>query len=627
MTDIDYRGRASAALAQGQPEQSARWLARLLESAPTAANAGYVNSCFAELSAQLHLPVLRVALLRSFTVEPLVPLVQARCFAAGLKTEWLIGGFNAYVQEILDAGSELYRFEPNVIFLAVRAADLSPALTRDIAALDRDARAAEAAAIVGRLQQLISQLRSRTPATIVVHNLEQEAAAAGGVLDAQSPFSQRDAIATVNRGLVEIAGRHSGVYVLDYAELMARFGRLGWKDDFKRLTMSLPLSFASLNHLADEYMRFLRPLSGKVCKAIAVDFDNTLWGGVIGEDGIDGIKLGPEYPGSAYVELQRTLLDLHARGILLCACSKNNPADAMAVLENHPAMLLRPDRFAAMEINWDDKATNLRRIAATLNISLDAIALLDDNPSEREWVREQLPEVHVLDLPREAVAYADAVRNSPVFERLSLSDEDRTRTRQYAEQQQRAAVASNAASVEEFLASLEMVATFRDLDPRTLPRVSQLTLKTNQFNLTTRRYAEAELAGMARDGAVTVRSLQLEDRFGDNGIVGVLITRARGDAWEIDTLLLSCRVIGRTVETAMLADAAARARAAGARWLEGWYFPTAKNPPASDCYQRHGFVRSEERNDAILWRLDLRATTIDPPPWIATRVMEGGARV
>jgi FkbH-like protein len=627
MTDIDYRARAAEALAQGEPERAARWLARLLESAPTAANAGYVNSRFAELSTRLQLPVLKVAVLRSFTVEPLVPLVQARCYAAGLRTEWLVGGFNAYVQEILDASSELYRFEPHVIFLAVRAGDLSPALTRDVAGLDREGRVAETAAAVGRLEQLLAQLRSKTSATIVVHNFEQEPYPAGGVLDAQSAFSQRDAIAAINRGLVEAARTHSGVYVLDYSELVARFGRLGWTDNFKRLTMSLPLSSSSLNHLADEYTRYLRPLSGKVCKAVAVDFDNTLWGGVIGEDGIDGIRLGPEYPGSAHLELQRALLDLQARGILICACSKNNAAEAMAVLEQHPAMLLRPDRFAALEINWDDKAVNLRRIAAALDIGLDAIAFLDDNPSEREWVREQVPDVHVLELPRDVVGYAEAVRSSPLFERLSLSDEDRVRTRQYAEQRQRARVAGSAGSLEEFLSSLQMVATFRDLDRQTLPRVSQLTLKTNQFNLTTRRYPEAELAGLGNDPAITVRSLQLEDRFGDNGIVGVLITRARQDAWEIDTLLLSCRVIGRTAETAMLADAAGRARAAGARWLEGWCIPTAKNVPARDCYERHGFVRIEERNDAILWRLDLTATSIDPPRCIATRVMDGGAKV
>jgi len=421
MTDIDYRALAAAAAADNQPERAARWLARLLESAPTAANAGFVNSRFAALVPSLQLPSIKVAVLRSFTAEPLVPLVQARCYAAGIHTEWLVGGFNAYVQEILDAASELYRFKPDVVFLAVRAADLSPELTRDVAGLDAAAREAAAAAVGDRFDQLIAQLRSRTPATVIVHNLEQTPYAAGGILDAQSPFSERDAIASVNRRIAAAARMHPGVYVLDYSELAARYGRLGWADDVKRLTMSMPLAAASLNHLADEYMRFLRPLTGKVCKAIAVDFDNTLWGGVVGEDGLDGIKLGPEYPGSAYLEFQRALLDLHARGILICACSKNNADDADAVLEKHPAMLLRPSHFAAMAVNWNDKAENLRHLAATLNIGLDTIAFVDDNPAEREWVREQLPAVHVLDLPAGAAGYAEVVRRSPLFERLSLS--------------------------------------------------------------------------------------------------------------------------------------------------------------------------------------------------------------
>ena len=626
MTDINYRELAAQAAAAGQPQLSARWLARLLETAPTAANAGYINSRFADLAPQLQLPALKIAVLRSFTIEPLVPLVQARCFVAGLRTEWQVGGFNAFVQEILDDRSELYRFQPDVVFLAIRAADFSPALTRDAASLDPAAREAEAGAIAARLQDLLAQLRSRTPAAVIVHNFEQPAFTASGVLDAQSPFGERDAIAAVNRALGAAVRMHPSMFLLDYSELVARSGRLSWKDDVKRLTMSLPLAAGSLNHLADEYMRYLRPLSGKVCKAIAVDFDNTLWGGVIGEDGIEGIALGAEYPGNAHLELQRALLDLHARGILLCACSKNNRAEAIAVLEQHPAMRLRPEHFAAMEINWDDKAQNLRRLAATLNIGLDAIAFLDDNPTEREWVREQLPEVQVMDVPGGIAGYAEMLRRSPLFERLTLSDEDRARTRQYAEQRERAAVAENAGSLEEFLSSLQMVAAIRDLDRQTLPRVSQLTLKTNQFNVTTRRYQEADLAAMLREPGIAVRSLQLEDRFGDNGIVGVVITRARHDAWEIDTLLLSCRVIGRTAETALLADVAARAKAAGARWLEGWYVPTAKNAPASDCYARHGFVPIEERDGATLWRLDLGAASIEAPPWIAGRVMEGGAK-
>ena len=359
------------------------------------------------------------------------------------------------------------------------------------------------------------------------------------------------------------------------------------------------------------------PVTGRTRKAVVVDLDNTLWGGVIGEDGIDGIKIGREYPGAAFLALQRALLDLHRRGVILAIASKNDERDALDVLDRHPGNLLRREHFAAHEIGWNPKPESLRRIAAELNIGLDSLVFVDDNPAEREAVRRELPQVLVVELPQDPMQYAASLRALPCLERVRVSSEDRDRGRQYAEQRSRAAYKTSAATLEDYYRSLEMIVEIAPLGDANRARISQLTQKTNQFNLSTRRYDEAALAALAAEDATRVYGCSVRDRFGDNGLVGVVIVRDRSPAFEIDTLLLSCRVIGRTIETAMLSYVATQARRAGARSLRGWFVPTAKNEPAADFYSRHGFEQVEARDGASLWQCDLLRTQIEWPEWLA----------
>jgi FkbH-like protein len=279
-------------------------------------------------------------------------------------------------------------------------------------------------------------------------------------------------------------------------------------------------------------------------------------------------------------------------------------------------MLLKPEQFAALRINWNDKATSIREIAAELNIGLDAIAFLDDNPVEREWVRRQLPMVTVIELPPDPLLFAQTLRGTPMFERLSLSAEDRERGRYYAEQRSRTTLAEQAGSLEDFYRSLAMEIEIEHVTEATQLRVAQLTQKTNQFNLTTRRRSEQEIAALAAGREATVYTARVRDRFGDNGLVGVAIVHCRGDECEIDTLLLSCRVMGRTVETAFLATIAEEARDAGHRTLSGWYRPTAKNAVVEDLYRSHGFIAAEETATGVRWSLDLTTADLRTPPWI-----------
>jgi FkbH-like protein len=619
----DARREIDSRIAAGDPAAACRLLGELWAREPTASGASFVVSRYEQLRpAQVLLPY-RLSILRSFTVEPIVPLLRAAAFNAGIDLSVQIGDFNAHVQQILDARSPLYDSAPDAVILAVQTRDVVPDLWRDFADLNQEQIHAAAARVVADVSGWIHAFRSHSTAHLVVHNLEVPARPSRGVLDHQAAISQADGVQQINRELKALAAQHTGVYVLDYDGLVARHGRDNWHDERKWLTVRLPLASQNLNHLANEWLRFLHPLAGKIAKAIVVDLDNTLWGGVVGEDGVDRIKLGAEYPGAAFQAVQRALLDLHHRGILLAVCSKNNRDDAMEALESHPGMLLKPAHFASMRINWSDKAQNLREIAKELNIGTDALAFLDDNPIERQQMRTELPEVYVIDLPEDPMQFARAIRQSPVFERVVSSDEDRQRGSMYQAQRGREQFEQKLTSREDFYRSLAQEAEVAPLDRSTLARIAQLTNKTNQFNVTTRRYTEQQIAAMAATPGVGCWSLRVRDRFGDNGLVGVAITRTREESCEIDTFLLSCRVIGRTVETAFLHFLVERARRQGARRIQGWFVPTKKNAPAKDFYPSHGFVVVDRNESGTLWELDLSNRSVPCPEWVSLRIVDG----
>jgi FkbH-like protein len=383
--------------------------------------------------------------------------------------------------------------------------------------------------------------------------------------------------------------------------------------------MKAPIRAEYLADLTDEWLRYIHPLVGKVAKALVVDLDDTMWGGVLGEDGLDGLRVGPESSGAGYARLQRSILALRARGILLAACSKNNHADVVEALESHPEMLIRPESFSVIRANWESKVENLAAIAAELNIGLDSLAFLDDSPFECNLIRQALPEVTVIELDREPTEQWNPIEGNPLFERLALVAEDRNRVRYYAEQRSRQQALDASGSVEDYLRSLGTTVSVAPAAADDVERVAQLTQKTNQFNMTTRRYTESDIKRFVDDSAWVVWVARASDRFGDHGLIGTVIVRADSSVWDIDTLLLSCRVIGRGVERAMLSVVADTARDLGAAVLEGTFVPTAKNAPASGFYEESGFACVEEGSiaeDSSTWRLALETASIEPPSWI-----------
>ncbi len=610
------RGEIERAIGKGACLAARDLLERLWLHHASPSLAPYVSGCFERMREQLRYTSCRVAILRSFTVEPVVPLAKAAAWANRVELTMKPGGFNAYAQELLDPASWVYGFDPDVAILAIQTLDIAPALWEDAADLSEAEMREAAARVVAEFRTWFRTFRAQSAAYLLVHTLESPYQPGRGILDAQSGFGQSDAIAEMNQGIRRAAAEHSGVYLLDYDGLVAAHGRARWHDDHKWAAVKMPLRAECMPALANEWVRHLAPLCGRSSKVLVCDLDNTLWSGVVGEDGVDGVKVDREYPGVAYRKVQRAILDVKRRGIVLAVASKNNRADAMEALRSHPGMLLRPEDFSAERINWCPKSQSLREIAAELNVGLDSLAFLDDNPAEREHVRGELPEVTVLELPQDPMGYADLISGHPALQRLALSADDSERGRYYAEQRSRELVRAEARSIDEFYHSLDQEVEIARVAPPTLARTAQLTQKTNQFNLTTRRYREQQLSELLEIPGWDLYTVRVRDRFGDNGLVGVMLTRTADSACEIDTFLLSCRVISRTVETAMLAFLVEECRMRGVANLEGYFRPTPKNGPAADFYPRHGFECRSTGEEGALWTLDVGRTKIECPAWI-----------
>ena len=601
----------------------------LIEVAPSHKNYLVVAERLATLEPTLAAPqrgqAIKIALLGNATLDHLQSYLRVECYRSGLRPQIYQGGFDQYTQEILDPASGLYAFMPDVLICAIHASRFFPHLHHDPFDLPPAARRAEIDAGLHNLEQLLCTFTARSPALLLVHNMVAPQFPALGLLDLADELGQSAIFAEINVRLAQMAReRFTNVSIVDEDGIQARIGKTRATDPRLWLTARLGWSEIALRELTREYTRYLRALRGLNRKCLILDLDNTLWGGVIGEDGLAGIHIGPDAPGNAFLAFQQELEKLWRRGILLAVCSKNNPADALAVFNEHPAMVLRLAHFAAQRINWESKAANIRAIATELNIGLDSLVFLDDNPAERAQVRAELPQVLTPDLPADPAQYRTALLELRVFDSLVLTAEDRNRNQLYLEQRARqvfAAQHQSSSSLDQYLDDLQIGVEIAPATPLTLSRIAQLTSKTNQFNLTTRRYSEAQIHAL-QDRGCRVYSMRVTDRFGDNGLVGVAILAPNSrTTWEIDTLLLSCRVMGRGVETALLAVVTQAAQRGGATHLQGWYLPTGKNDPVQDCYRRHGFTLAEQTGEgAALWSLDLARSAISVPSWLTVQL-------
>lgn len=543
---------------------------------------------------------LRLALLGSSSTALLPGPLMAAALRAGIALDLYEGGYGAWRQEILDPGSGLHAFAPETVLILVNH--------RDLAASPRGV-AAQGESLCRELRDAWTALQDRHACHVIQCGFDLPQDGAWGALEDQLADGRRRL--TIQANLRLSADLPSGVSFLDPARV-ARLSGAPLASDEEWMRFRQYPATPSLPAFADLVMAQCRAVLGLAPKVLALDLDNTLWGGVIGEDGLAGLKLGaPDPQGEAYLALQDFALDLKARGVILAICSKNNLEDAQAPFLGHDAMRLRLADFAAFRANWDDKATNLAALADELNLGLDAIVFLDDNPLERAWVRSRLPQVTVVEGGDDPWRMLQALRRGCYFEVVTLTAEDVNRHASYAATAATRQLQEGAGSVEEFLAGLGMVAEHGPVDETTLTRVTQLINKTNQFNLTTRRYTEAEVRQMAASPEWWCRWFRLSDRFGDHGLIGLVF--ARKDAvWRIDTFLMSCRVLGRRMEDFMAAALLTAAKAEGAGRVTGRYHPTAKNGLVADLLPRLGFAPEGEDS---CW--DLVTKPIAACPFIA----------
>ena len=395
---------------------------------------------------------------------------------------------------------------------------------------------------------------------------------------------------------------------MDVARLAGVIGLERWDDPQQWHAAKLPFAANIIPAYADLVARTLGAVFGKSRKCLVIDLDNTIWGGVIGDDGLTGIVLGQgSAAGEAFLAVQRAVLDLRNRGIVIAVCSKNDEENARRPFADHSEMLLKSEHIAVFQSNWIDKAANLRTIAAALNLGLDALVFLDDNPAERAQVRAELPMVAVPELPSNPALYARTLLAAGYFEAVAFSDDDRRRADDYQANSERSSLMAQASDMDAYLRSLAMACTIRRFDLDGRARIAQLINKSNQFNLTTRRYTEAEVARFGIRSGKLALQVRLADRFGDNGMISVVIATKGKQIWTIDTWLMSCRVLGRGVEAAILRHLVRAAREAGATALRGRYFPSGKNQMVSDHYRKLGFQEEASGDAGTNWLLDLNA--------------------
>lgn len=594
-TVFDWRGQAHAI--DGSPTSYlalGRQLAAFVRSdAPSAA----------DRTAQV-----RIAVLASYTFDMLVPALTVEAARREMLLDARVMPFGQLETLTSSPTSELYQATPDVIVLA-NLVDEADVFGDRFGTLSVGEVELAITQFVERTQALLQQIRQHSNAQLVVWNQLPPVRLVNASADAWLANSQAVVRARLNQQLAEVVRATSGASVFDVARVAVNVGLHGLLDHRMNLMARQPFSTAGNIAIAGALARHLVARRRATRKCIVVDLDNTLWGGVIGEDGVGGIRLGDEFPGNAFKALQRALLGMRARGYLLAIASKNNVADVREVFDSHSDMLLRWDDFAAHEIHWNDKASSMRAIAATLQIGIDSLVFLDDNPIERAWVREQTPDVLVVELPKEPFRYVAALDAIESLDQWMLTDEDLQRAGQYRSELQRGELREQVGSVDDFLQALQIRATVGLIDATTQNRVVQLLGKTNQFNVTTRRHTDAELQSMLATPGAFGYWMRVADRYGDHGLVAVaIVVPHQATAYRIDTFLMSCRVLGRRVEGALLAAVAQRVRAQGGTELLGEFIATKKNAPAKDLFADAQF---ELRADGWWQRaLDESATVV-----------------
>ncbi|MFQ6023271.1 MAG: HAD-IIIC family phosphatase [Acidiferrobacterales bacterium] len=525
--------------------------------------------------------------LRNYTIELIEPFLKYYLYKEEIKPFIVFGGYNTFRQELLDEDSHVHQ-KPDLIVLSLMLDQLDPSY---------GTRTWTAEKTKEHVQELFELVAANSESTVAVNTFIPPFYREQGITMMPTLPDFERGVCDLNLQIRKfVANNSSKFFLMDWERFLRILGEENSIDYRYWYLSKAPFKKHFLNLYAREITRLVRAMKGKGKKCLVLDCDNTLWGGVIGEDGPRGIKLDPnDWPGNAFYDFQKTVLALFGRGVLIILCSKNNEQDVWDVLDNHPHCLLKREHLAAWRINWDNKANNLVSLAEELNVGIESFVFVEDSPAECELVRQNLPSVTVLPVPENLYTYPNIVLEDGLFDTLSLTQEDKQRTVQYQQTRKRQVQKNMFTNIDDYLTSLEMEAGIHEAKIHEIPRIAQLTQKTNQFNLTTRRYSETHVETLLNSDDAAIFTLTARDKFGDLGLTGVLIAKHVEAAGFVDTLLLSCRILGRELEQlfvdrcmSILED----------KWsLENWqaeYIATEKNQHVANFWEQIGFTSTSD---------------------------------
>ena len=550
---------------------------------------------------------IKVAILSSFTLNGLDETLHVKCSELGIRYQSYVAGYNQYNQELLNSESSYYNFSPDITFLVIDIRSLlgdNFYLPYEISDNERKSLVKEK---INELENLIQKFNDNSNSKLVLTNFNIPSYSPNGIIETKTKFGFHEMIEEINSSLRNLVKNYNSVYVFDFNQFVSKYGEKNIFDYRQFFLGDIQITFNYIPSFANELLSYIKPISGINRKCIVLDLDNTLWGGIIGEDGINEIELGHTSNGKAYVEFQKQLLSLWKQGIILAINSKNNFEDAIKVLREHPDMILKEKHFASIQINWNDKAENLKQIANEINIGLNSIVFFDDDKLNQERIKQEFPEILTVNLPKDPSQYSTILTDLNDFNVLQRTNEDKKRGEMYAQQRERTNLKKSISNLDEFLKQLDIQVQIKKSDKFLIPRISQLTLKTNQFNLTTKRYEEEQIQNFSNNSEYEVGCAQVLDKFGDNGITGAYIVNKNGKTWIIDTFLLSCRIMGRGVEDAILSHILKNAKNDGAESVKAKFISTEKNKPAEEFLPNYGFKKSDD-----YWIFDLNEPIKSP---------------
>jgi FkbH-like protein len=558
---------------------------------------------------------INIAFLSSYTSEILSPYIKVELAKQGYFSSLYFAPYKQIDQEVFNITSQLYLSKPDFIIIHNRIEDMYDNLMFRFTGYSQEELSEILNLIIRRFDLILRKLRENTDAKIIVMNFANTQESISDFICSPALNAKSDFIYSLNKKLLLLCQRVPSCFLINYLQLLSNIGLRQWTDEKLNYLARIPFASNVQIEIGRNISRVVFAIFNPPKKCLVLDLDNTLWGGVIGEDGISGIHLGEDYPGNVFRDFQRVVLSLRDQGVLLAIASKNNVNDALMVFEKHSGCILSKEDFSAIEINWNDKAKSLESISNDLNIGLESMVFFDDNPVERQWVKDNLPEVSVIDVPKSPIKYIDSLVGSGHFDSFLITSEDSNRSNLYNQEKKRKESYSRSDTVEDFLTDLQMKVTVGPVDELSIARFEQLLNKTNQFNLTTRRYSYAEIKEIIDSGGLAFW-LGLRDKFGDSGISGAFILKKINNIeWEIDTFLLSCRIIGRKVETAFLSVLVDVVKVRNGEILYGEYVPTTKNSLVSGFYKKHGFDNNI-KNRKNYWKLNLNKIKVKSPNFI-----------